>query len=194
MRTRSRFPGAILLLLFAGVSLALAGLLAPAFCTDDPAPDPVHKVTLTSKGVDPPTRMAQRHGTDARFAIASEDGDAELVITRQVVAVQLSDRGLARVRKQLGTARNTNDANPLGWFQDAIVAAVGSFVEHCAECPLSAVQDARYVDGRIVVLADDGKPVFGHIDVDGKDVMASFAEKDARRFVAAVRQAAGIVD
>ncbi len=195
MPKRTRFPGAILLLFLAGVGLALAGLLAPAFCTDD-ATDPGPKqVTITTKGVDSPARIAPRHVSDAaRIAIRTEDGDAELLVTSRVVAVQLSDRGLARVRRQLEPARENSQAqdNPLGWFEGAVLAAVGSFLDHSAECPLADVRDARYEDGRIVIETNRGQRLFEHIDVDSRDVMSSFAEKDARKFVREVRRARGI--
>ena len=185
MRLRSlRFRAPELLLVLC-IGTALLGLAAPVLCADEAARSEPKKVCLTTKGIDPPARWALRHDAEgARIAIRTEDGNGELLLTREMVAVQLSDRGLARVRRQLHeTGELAGDNNPLGWFEAAVLAAVGSFVNHSAECALDDVRDARYVDGRIVLVGSDGRELFGHIDIDDRDLMSSFAPDDARRFV-----------
>jgi hypothetical protein len=194
MRQRSLRFSASGLLLVTCIGAALLGLAAPALCGGDPAPRAADKVEITTKGIDPPARWAMRHDAEAaRIAIRTEAGDAELLLTRDFVAVQLSDRGLARVREQLRARRDeSGSSNPLGWFESAVLAAVGSFVEHSAECPLDEVRDARYVDGRIVLESYSGNELFAHIDVDDRDLMTSFSEDDARRFVRKFHHLKGI--
>jgi hypothetical protein len=172
------------LLLVTCLVAALGGLAAPALCGDDPT-QPAHKMTVTTKGIKPPVRWADRHDPDrARLAIRTRTGNAELLLTRDLVALQLSDQGLASVRRQLRETREQSGAgNPVGWFESVLFAAVGSFLDHSAECDLADVREARYVEGRLVLESYDGKDLFEHIDVDDRDVLASFSPDDARRFV-----------
>jgi len=152
-------------------------------------------LTLTTKGVDPPAHWAPRQDRDdARFVITSENRDAELILTSDVVALQLTDRALKRVRRQLRSANDNADdnaGNPIGWFESAVLATVSSFLDQSAECPLHALRDVRYVDGRLEFTTTKGARLFEHMDVDSSDILGGFSENDARQFVTEFHRAKG---
>lgn len=169
----------LLLLFFFTATIATAGA--------DHRGDGGTNLTVTTKGVDPPARWAPRQDLDdARFVITSENRDAELILTSDVVALQLTDRALKRVRRQLRSANDNADdnaGNPIGWFESAVLATVSSFLDQSAECPLPALRDVRYVDGRLEFTTTRGARLFEHVDVDSSDILGGFSENDARQFV-----------
>jgi len=145
-------------------------------------------VTLNTTGIERPAHWARRQDPDAaRLVITTENGDAELVLNADAVALQLSDRALKRARRQLRAADDkAQDCadNPVSWFTSAILSTVSCYLDRSAECPLRSIRDVAYVNGRLEFTTQDGGRLFEHIDVDSRDVMADFPENDARNFVA----------
>lgn len=132
-----------------------------------------------------PARWADRYDTrDARLAIDSEDGDVTLLITDRVVAFQLSDRTMRKVRRELRNEQDEED-NPIARAVLAVVASsMRTLLNHSAECPVRELRDVQYHHGRLVFSAEDGDVVFGDLDLNDREVTESFSDADARRFVA----------
>jgi hypothetical protein len=146
--------------------------------------------TITTKGCDPPARWAARHDVrDAHIAITTEDGDAVLLATDEVVAMQLSDRAFHKLKRKLRDSENEEDDGALGHaIKVAVLAGVRTLLDHSAECPIRDVADARYRNGRLSLVTRDGRELFGDIDVDDHQVMENFSERDARAFVREFRR------
>ena len=137
-----------------------------------------------------PACWADRHDTDeARLAIETEDRDATLMITDRVVALQLSERTLRKVRRELRNEQEDED-NPIARaVMAAVFSGVRTLLDHSVECPIRDLRDVQYRDGELVFIAENGERLFGGLDVNDRDVTQSFSEPDARRFVAEFRRA-----
>src|SRR5258708_5858573 len=85
---------------------AIALLLSLALAATAHAGDRhVGTVSLNTTGVERPAHWAHRQDADsARLAITTRNGDAELILNPDAVALQLSDRALKRVRRHLREA------------------------------------------------------------------------------------------
>jgi YD repeat-containing protein len=140
-----------------------------------------------------PVRWAQRYDDrGARIAITSRDGDATLLLTEDVVALQLSDRTLHRIKRELRQDRDDDEDNPLAQaIKSAVVASVSSLLDHCAECPISDLRDVDYRDGRLVFITESGKEIFQSVQVDDADALRGFTAGDARQFVKEFRRLKG---
>ncbi len=142
-----------------------------------------------------PARWAARHDLrDARFAITTEDGDACMLLTRSVVAVQLSDRAFHKIDRNLRDKDFDNDADDDGSIigsaiKHAVLGAVRDLLDHSAECRIRDIRDMSYERGRIVIVTDDGDRLFDGLDINDEDMLGSFSERDARAFVREFRRA-----
>jgi hypothetical protein len=120
---------------------------------------------------------------DARLAITSEDGQVMLLLTDREVVMQLSNRALHRVNRELRDAKREQD----NWFASAIVTAVTSTVRELLDssltCDVSDLRDVSYEGGRLVLTGRNGRQVFGNVHINDTDVAEAFSERDARRFV-----------
>ncbi len=131
------------------------------------------------------THIAPRHEAgESRIAITTEDGAAVLLLTGDVMAVQLSDRTLHKVDRKLRAKEEDGEGGPIGMaIKSAVISSVRSILNHSAECPISRLRDVEYEDGRLVVTTNRGRHVFEHLDVNDHDLMSGFSERDARAFV-----------
>jgi hypothetical protein len=135
-----------------------------------------------------PTRWGPRHAThDARIAVTTEDGDATLVLTDELVAVQLSDRkyhDISRKLRDKEDGNDENDDNPLAIaIKTAVFSGVRSMLAHSAECPIRELRSVEYRDGRLIFITRDDDRIFRGMRIDDQNVMDGFSEKDARAFV-----------
>lgn len=123
------------------------------------------------------------------MAIVTEDDDAMLLITNEVVAVQLSDRVLRKVRRELRREENADDDNALAHAIKAVVlSGVRALLDHSAECSIRDLRDVEYRHGCLVFTTEDGESLFEDMNVDDQDVMRSFSESNARAFVREFRR------
>jgi hypothetical protein len=140
---------------------------------------------------DGPSRFGPRHDVrDARIAVTTQDGDATLLLTDEVVAVQLSDRKLHDIRRELRAKEDEEeDDNPLATaIKTVVFTSVRSVLAHSAECPLRDLRSVEYRDGRLVFLTRDDGHVFADMSVDDHDVMEGLSQRDAQEFVREFRR------
>lgn len=144
--------------------------------------------TITASCCDAPSRWAPRHAVrGARLAITTEDGSAVLLLTDDVVAVQLSERVLEKVRRK--ERENGDDDGVLGSaIKAAVLASVRSLLDHSAECPIRDVASANVEAGRLVLTSVRGDTLFRDMKVDNRVVMESFTDRNARAFVRELRR------
>lgn len=125
---------------------------------------------------------------EAALAITTVDGAVTLLLTEDEVALQLSDRTMRKVRRELRDAAREDDG-PLGEaIRDAVLAGVRSLLDHSTRCALDDLRSAEYRHGSLRLVADDGELVFDDMKVDDEPVMTRFAPDDALRFVREFRR------
>jgi hypothetical protein len=163
------------LVLGISAALGLAALAAPL-----PAHACRHGCNLSGDHV----RWADHHDlAAARYAITTEDGKVTLVLTDDDVAIQLSDRTLHRVRRELKDKEEDEENFLASIIKTVVIGTVGEMIDHSFACPVRKLRDVSYQDGRLVLTDKNGSHVFEDANIDDSDVLASFSEKDARNFV-----------
>ncbi|HVP14612.1 MAG TPA: hypothetical protein VMS88_03650 [Terriglobales bacterium] len=128
----------------------------------------------------------------ATFAISNEQKTVDLLLDRRDVILQLSDRTMRRIDRELRDDRDRDEGFLANLIKGAVIDGVREMLDHSLRCPLDEVRDARYRDGRLILVTRDRDELFDDLDVDNGDVMASFSEADARAFVAELRRLKGI--
>lgn len=135
-------------------------------------------ISISFSSDDSRTRLAPRHAArDRRLAVNTRNGTAMLILTNDVVAVQLTDATLARVETK-------DDAN---FLEELLVSGVRLAVGKSVEYPVANIRSAEIRNGVLTLTNDQDKPVFNEIKVDGDDVLRGISAADAARFVNAFR-------
>jgi hypothetical protein len=159
------------------------------------APDAPARACDTSPNVnfsccDEPTRWAQRYSArDARLAVTTRSGDVTLVLTNEVVAVQLSDRVLRKVKRETRREQDEAEYSVLARaIKTVVLTSVRAVLSHSAECSIADLSDVKYSQGRLVFTTEEGDRIFENVSVNDTDVMRDFSEADARAFVREFRR------
>jgi len=141
-------------------------------------------------GIETPARWAPRvDSRSAVYGITSRDGKIELLLTPSVVAFQLSDEKMSAIERKLRDEQNEGEDNPLGSaIKTAVFAGVRVLLKHGAVCPVRELRDVDYRDGELVFVTRSGDRVFDRVEVDDRDLLASFPEREARAFVREFRR------
>jgi len=137
-------------------------------------------VSISFDSDDSRTRVASRHVPQkAAVAVTSRNGAAVLLLTDDVVAVQLTDKALAKLDTK-------EDAN---FLEELLVAGVRLAVGKSVEYPIANIRSAEVRNNGLVLINDEGKAVFGDIKVNGENVTQTISAVDARKFVNAFQVA-----
>lgn len=138
-----------------------------------------------SHSLDSPVFWAPRCDVEAaRFAITSENKAVDLVLSRRVVALQLSDRVMHKLDRELRHAEDEDESFLADAIKSAVIGGVRALLDHSLQCPLDELRDAEYRHGRLILTSEDGNQrVFASIEIDDDSVMESFSERDVRAFV-----------
>ena len=137
-------------------------------------------ISISFSSDDSRTRLGARHDArDARLAITTRDGSTLLLLTSDVVAVQLTDRALANIATK-------EDA---GLLEEIVASSVKVALRKAVEVPVASIRSAEIRDGALVLTNDQGQPLFTEIKVTGTEVLRDFAIGDAAKFVNALRAA-----
>jgi photosystem II stability/assembly factor-like uncharacterized protein len=123
----------------------------------------------------------------ARQALLTRDRHAAVLLTDSTVVLQLTDAGL----RHTGRSIREDTASGVGGalLRSVLGGMVTGLLDHGIAHRLSALSDARAEGGRLVLVGHDGEPVFGRVEMNGRNVMEDFAPAEAERFAAAVRRA-----
>jgi hypothetical protein len=134
--------------------------------------------------LDSPVFWAPRCDIEAaRFAITSQNKSVDLVLSRRVVALQLSDRVMHKLDRELRHAEDEDEGFLADAIKSAVLGGVRALLDHSLQCPLDELRDAECRHGRLVITSEDGERVFASIEIDDDSVMESFSEWDAQAFV-----------
>jgi len=138
-------------------------------------------------------RWAEHHNPgDARCAITTEDGKVTMLLTDRVIALQLSDRTLHRVRHELRDKESDQEDNPLGYaIAAAVIGTVRALIDDSFEVRLRDLRDVSYDNHRLVLTARNGDSVFQDSNICDTDVLTAFSDQDAQRFVREYRKLKG---
>jgi hypothetical protein len=137
-------------------------------------------ISISLSSDDPRAEMGPRHDArDAQVAIRTRDRSTMLLLVDDVIAVQLSDATLAKMK-----AETKKDA---GFFEELIVAGVRIAVGKSVEYPIAGIRSVDYRDGILRIMNDQNKPVFTELKVNRTEILRDFSSVDAARFVAAFR-------
>ena len=150
-----------------------------------------HHVNIGSCEVREPLEWGARHDlARARFAMLTEDRAAALVLTRDVVAVQLSDRVLRDLDREIAREKDKDDEDGLlaSVIKSAVLGSVRELLDHSLACPIADLRDVRYRDGRLILITEDGDRIFEDLDINDHKVLEGFSEPDAQAFVREFRR------
>jgi len=173
--------------------LAVAFVAATACRKNNPNPDP---------GINPDANPGRDQGNVSRrdsamtlgpgdVKITNEDSSVDLAVVGQRIVVQLSDKTMAKVRRETDTAA-IKDSGFGGSIERLVKRTVQSTLGQQFDYPLADVRDARYENGAIILDVNGREPrLLANTKVGGRKLMESFRPADAQRFVAAVNAKKG---
>jgi hypothetical protein len=124
---------------------------------------------------------------NARFAIVSRDGQAALLLMDTTIVAQMTDRGLARMNAKETTDTIKGAANRI--FARMALGALQPLFDHGIAYHLRDLADARYEDGRLLLLRANGEEVFRDVEIGHGPLMEGFSPDDAKAFAARARAA-----
>jgi len=131
-----------------------------------------------------PARPGSRHDLrDARFAMTTTDDVASLLLTRRVVALQLTERALADIGREMDDD-DDGDGGFIGRMVASVVkSSVRTVLRRSLEIPIDDVRSVDFRGGRLVITTEDGDRVFDEVEVNDTEVMERFSRRDAEEFV-----------
>ena len=121
----------------------------------------------------------------ARFAIVSRDGQAQLLLMDTTIVAQMTDRGLAHVSSHEATDTIKGAASRI--FARMALGALTPLLDHGIAYHLRDLADARYADGRLLLIGSKGDEVFRDVEIGKGPLMESFSADDAKAFAAKAR-------
>ena len=143
-----------------------------------------HGMSFGDCEVAPPAAWRPRHDTGrARHVMVTRDGAVELLLTPRRVALQLSDRTMREIDREMDRELEDEDGVLADAIKSAVIGGVRALLRHSLECPLDELRDARYRDGRLELVTVDGERVFEDVEIDDRDLLESFRAQDAQAFV-----------
>jgi hypothetical protein len=120
--------------------------------------------------------------------ITTEDGGAQLSLEGSTIQLRLSEKALAvadeKLEKKTGTGLG-------GVIASAVKTGVRAALNQVVEYDVSDIEDVDYTRGRLVFRYADGRRQPRSLDtfkLNGKSVLSSFSETDARAFIEEFRR------
>src|SRR5689334_1817731 len=167
---------------FVGFALFAGLLSAPAHAQDST------RFHVTVHVPDSVAHIVDRERTDgSRFFIVSRDGNAQLLLMDTTIVAQMTDRGLAHLTSHEATDSIKGTGTRI--FARMALGALTPLFDHGIAYHLRDLADARYKDGRLLLLRANGDEVFRDVEIGNGPLMESFSPADARAFAARARRA-----
>jgi len=123
----------------------------------------------------------------AHFAIVSRDGQAQLLLMDTTIVAQMTDRGLAHINSHEATDTIKSAASRI--FARMALGALTPLLDHGIAYHLRDLADARYADGRLLLIGSKGDEVFRDVEIGKGPLMESFSASDAKAFAGKARAA-----
>lgn len=141
-------------------------------------------VTINNLDGGDAVRVAPRHSLrNAHMAITTTDNTASFVMTREVVALQLTDRALREVNREIDRDMDEEKGMFAAMVANVVRSTVGTMLRRSLEIPIDELRTVDYRGGRLVFVTEDGDRIFEDAEVNGTDLMASFSPREAQAFV-----------
>ncbi len=139
-------------------------------------------VTNADMDVEFVPRMAH---SEAVYAITTQEGSVDLLITDSSILIQFSDDGLANIAKEIEkeTSPASEKSHLAAVIRNMVKSGVSTLLDRAMAIPLYEISDVYYSDGTLVIKNRHGDEIFNDIDIGNKKVMQDFSRRDARRFV-----------
>ncbi len=133
--------------------------------------------------------LGPRHtARGARAAITTRDDMASLFLTDRVVAVQLTDRAIARIARDHDDGGEGGEGGAFARaISHVVVSGVQKMLRRSLEIPVAEIRSVDYREGRLVFTSVDGETILQDVEIDDTDMMAAFRPADARAFVRSFR-------
>lgn len=129
----------------------------------------------------------RERAADARFAIVSRDGHAQLLLMDTTIVAQMTDVGLDKVNSREATDTIKGTAQRI--FARMAIGALVPLLDHGIAYHLRDLADAKYADGRLILLRSNGEEVFRDVEIGKGPLMESFSAEDAKAFAVRARAA-----
>ncbi|HEU4457455.1 MAG TPA: hypothetical protein VFR81_30575 [Longimicrobium sp.] len=145
-----------------------------------------HGIEIGSLSEDAPARMGpRRDAREARLAITTTNDVVSLMLTGDVVAMQLTERTLRQVSGEIERdAAEEDDGGFLGRMIGSVVRnSVSTMLRRSIEYPVSELRSVDYRGGRLVFTSEEGEEIFEDVEVNDTRMVESFSPADARAFV-----------
>lgn len=165
-----------------------AAFLAAAFAPSASRAQDSSTIRVSIHVPDSVAHVVDREQPDqARFSIVSRDGQAQLLLMDTTIVAQMTDRGLARLNSHEVTDSIKGTANRI--FARMALGALTPLFDHGIAYHLRDLAEARYEDGRLLLIGSKGEEVFRDVEVGKGPLMESFSPADAKAFAARAREA-----
>ena len=145
-------------------------------------------ITVSVHVPDSVAHIVDRERPDqSRFFIVSRDGQAQLLLMDTTIVAQMTDRGLAHFSSHEATDSIKGTGSRI--LARMVLGALTPLVDHGIAYHLRDLANARYDDGRLLLLRANGDEVFRDVEIGHGPLMESFSPADARAFAARARRA-----
>jgi hypothetical protein len=152
----------------------------------------IHKRTPSVKH---PMRMETEVPPPAALApgdlrIYNRDSTVDVILMGNSILAGLSPKTIAKVKDAVNAKTSGETTGIGGSIAQIVKTSVASAIGTHASYPLNQIRDIRYEDNTIVFEWKNGDEheLFSNTKVDGEKVSRTFAEDDAERFIAAVKE------
>jgi hypothetical protein len=125
--------------------------------------------------------------------IYNRDSTVDLILKGNQILAGLSPMTVAKVKAEMERS-SAKDTSGLGGFiastvKQTVASTIGTHVSY----PLSDIREIRFEDGQLIAERYNGREtrLFGDTKVNGREQGKTFDERDAERFIEAVRARKG---
>jgi hypothetical protein len=143
-----------------------------------------HGIEIGSLSEGPARMGPHRDAREARLAITTTNDVVSLLLTRDVVAMQLTERTLRQVTGEMARdAADADDGFVARMIGDVVRSSVSNMLRRSIEYPVSDLRSVEYSGGRLVFTTEEGERIFEDVEVNDTKMAESFSPADARAFV-----------
>jgi hypothetical protein len=134
--------------------------------------------------VPPPSALAP-----GDMRIYNRDSSVDLILAGNSILAGLSPKTIAKVKDAVNEKTSGETTGIGGSIAQIVKSSVASAIGTHASYPLNEIRDIRYENNTIVFEWKNGDEheMFRDTKVDGEKVSRTFAQEDAERFIAAVK-------
>jgi len=122
--------------------------------------------------------------------IYNRDSSVDVILAGNAILAGLSPKTIAKVKDEVNSKTSGETTGIGGSIAQIVKSSVASAIGTHASYPLNELRDIRYEDETIVFEWKNGDDheLFSNTKVNGQKVSHTFAQEDAERFIAAVKE------